>query len=819
MHEALAHFLTVLLFVTLLAVITRTRKDDRFRCWLVAWLSLMAYFAAENWTPSSADEATLQSALGASFLATGAIFFAHSSMILNERRTAGFRLGLALEIPTLTCIWVASYSHGAMPAVAVVTIRQLLAIFAALRRRPGRVQFSTLVAPFAVVTGCVMLYGAYAHEPGLLISTLLFEMYTVAALDFRLNSWRRTLGTRMIIIGLVGWGATFPLAFWLGKALAAHPINQEIWNLPHYCVAAAIILIVMEEDAISSNKRAEDYRLLFDNHPNALWILDRETKKFHAANQAALEMHGYTLKEFLGLRLPDILAPAQHESSAKELANQTPFSNRCSMHVRKDGSEVPVDLSVHNIDFRGRSCRFVMATDVSEREKLQKRITDLSGNDSLTGLPNRSRALELIRVASEAAVRDSQKVAILSIDMDRFKRVNDSCGMEIGDEYIRIVAARLVNSVRAIDFVVRTGGDEFMVVLNGINGPSAVDAQLAHLRRIFREQVILHGFSLQQTASIGVVLFPDDGTNVATLWQDAEIARINAKQRGGDQVIWASRDLKRQAEEHRMLEEHLRDRIEDGGFHLVYQPIYDMHGKVRSLEALLRLNHPTLGAVGPDRFIPVAESTGLIVQLGNWVIRRVCEQMQNWRAENVVLAPVAINVSGKQLMQFDFAAKLTGMLNQYGLDPNLIHLEVTETLALSDGEEVCRNIEVLAERGFKFSIDDFGTGHSSFARISQFQSSTIKIDRSFMKPSCDTTAHSIVQAIINMSHALGHTVVAEGVETASQAMCLRDLQCDYLQGFLLSRPVAPDLIPGLIKQTNPALADLGFARDLRIVNS
>lgn len=819
MHETLANLLAVGLFLVLLSVITRTRKDDRFLCWLASWLSLMAYFAAEGWIPHSDAGAALQSALGASALAVCAMFFALSSMILTERRTAGFRVGLALSLPTLVCIWLVVFYRDWFAAIGAVAIRQFVALVTAMRKRDNQTHFTILVAPFVLVTGSVMVYGAYVHQPSILISTLLFEMYIVAALDFRFNNWRRTLGTRMIIAGLAAWGVSFPLSYWLGRLLPAYSIEHEIWNLPHYCVASAIILMVMEEDTIRSNKRAEDYRLLFDNHPNALWIVDRETKKFRAANQAALEMHGYTLREFLGLRLPDILVPAQHASSARELASQTPYSNRASAHLRKDGTQFPVDLSVHNIDFQGRQCRFVMATDVSEREKLQKKLSELSGNDQLTGLPNRSRALGLIREASEAAIRDNQKIAILSIDIDRFKRVNDSYGMEIGDEYIQIIGAKLVGMVRAIDFVVRTGGDEFMVVLNGINGLGAVDAQAAQILQMIRQPVILKGFSVQQTASVGVVLFPDDGINVASLWQDAEIARIEAKQRGGGRIIWASRDLKRQAEEHRILEEFMRSHIEDGNFRLVYQPIYDLHGKVRSLEALLRLNHPDLGPVGPDRFIPVAERSGLIVDLGHWVICQVCEQLRNWKSQGVPLVPVAINISGKQLMQVTFARDLMNRLFKFEIDPNLIHLEITETVALSEDAEVAACIQNLVDRRFRFSIDDFGTGHSSFARISQFQSATIKIDRSFMKPNCDTAANSIVEAIINMAHALGHSVVAEGVETESQAMCLHMLHCDYLQGYLLSRPVEPERIPELIEQINPAMADVGSSRDLRLVKT
>lgn len=292
-----------------------------------------------------------------------------------------------------------------------------------------------------------------------------------------------------------------------------------------------------------------------------------------------------------------------------------------------------------------------------------------------------------------------------------------------------------------------------------------------------------------------------------THWRcGGERARSEAKAAGGNQVVWLSDELKRAAQEQVLLEDYLRTQMKDGGLHVVYQPIYGLDGMMKSMEALLRLDHPELGVVGPGKLIPISESSGLIVPLGEWIVEEAWRQLLIWKSQGAELVPVAVNVSGLHLMQEDFAKRLMATLDRYAIDPRLIHVEVTESVAMRNVDAVTEQMAMLSERGIEFSIDDFGAGHSSLARLSRLPASFLKIDRSFLQADCTSDAHSIVQAIVTMGHTLGHQVVAEGVETEMQFSCLRDLHCDFYLGYLLSRPVSPDQIPELLGEAHPVFA-------------
>lgn len=808
LQEIVVDVVVLSLFVLLFLAMSRRRHDDRLHCWVAGWISIVAHFAVTLWQPSTAAWQNVQACLSVDTLAFTALCFVVSTMLLFEGWRIGRQLFLLLGATTLFCLNLAiADEHAGWLLAAAVVVRQGTAIVLAARDRRHRTRVATALGSICVLTGAWMLYGILHGQSDVVVVALLGEMYLIAAIDFWANGWERTPALKIMIAGLTAWGAVFPIGYLVSQIWPHVAIDREVWNVPKFCVAVGMILMVMEEDSRAARALNKDYRLLFEGNPHALWITEIATLRFLAANQIALDMHGYTREEFLKLKLTDVLHPSAAEEALRRVNGQELGPHISSRHFRKDGSIVPLDVDAYDIEFEGKPCRFVMATDATEREALEHALDHRTNFDQLTGLPNRKSFPELLARTAQHALALGEKFAVISLDFDRFKRINEMYGLRAGDEFIQRVAQILTIRMRSMDIVARTAGDEFTIVLTGLKSRQSAEQTVNELLDVFAEPLLLQGYRIQRPVCIGVALGPDNGADANTLWRGAESARNQAKAAGGGIAVWLSAELDRAAKEQVEIERYIRSNLDDGGFHMLYQPLYGMDGIVHSMEALLRLNHPTLGAVSPMRVIPIAEESGLILQLGQWVIEEVCRQQLVWRSQGIKLVPVAVNVSGLQIMHVDFARRLMSTLDRYGIEPRLIRVEVTESVAMRNVADVAEQMTALATMGIAFSIDDFGTGHSSLARLSELGTSELKIDRSFLAPACGGHTHSIVQAIITMAHALGHTVVAEGVESAEQVACLRELHCDLLQGFLLSRPVLPEKIPALLTALHPALVE------------
>jgi len=808
MQEILFDMAVLGLFVFLFAAMSMARGDNRLWFWVGGWLSVVAHFGAEVWQPLGQPWQHVQACISVDALALGGTCFILSTAAQHARGTLIRHLGLMLTVLTLLGINLAIIGAPVLwPLVTVVVARQSLAIGLTRVARRKRPRLGAIIVAVCLVTGAWMLTAIFTGHPGVVPNAILWEIFLVAAADFWTNGWERTAALYTVVAGLVGWAFVFPISWTLLAIWPQLDIDREDWNLPKFAVAIGMILVILEEDTRAARALGEDYRLLFDRNPQALWITDLATLSFLDVNQPALRLHGYTREEFLNLKLTDILHHDLREVVLVDVRSGASEVNRQVRHLRKDGTVLPLDLTAHDIVFHGRRCHFVTAVDISDRENLKQLLDRQSTQDQLTGLPNRRTFPDLLAREVQRAVDNHEKLAVLSLDVDRFKRINDVYGLRVGDECIQRIASALTSSVRSMDIVSRTTSEGFAIVLTGIKSTANVE-QVAHsLLELLSEPLIVQGYKLQLSFSMGLAVCPSDGTDPMALWRSAESARSQAKAAGGNQLVWISPELDRLAEEAIELEAYMRGHMDDGGFQLLYQPLYGMDGTVQELEALLRLNHPKFGPVSPVRVIPVAEDSGLIVPLGQWVIEAVFRQLLVWKSQGVRLVPVAINVSGLQLMHVDFAARLLKTMERYAIESSLVHIEITESVAMHNADEVTEQVATLAKQGIAFSIDDFGTGHSSLARLSQLGVSALKIDRSFMRPGCTEEAHTIVQAIITMAHALGRKVVAEGVESESQVACLRQLHCDLLQGFLLSRPAPPEQIPALISAVHPALAD------------
>ena len=807
MDQVITNVVSLGLLVFLFFVIVRRAPDDRLRCWVSGWFCILLYTSLKLWTPRAPLWRLASGCASVDALALAAILLLVSAKIIREGRKAGLRLGGILALFTLPCLTLAvAHPHPGWLLTLLVLARQGVATRLALRPRLNRRPALLVVLPACGASLLWMLYGIrHGHNEYVLLA-LLAEMFFVAAANFWFNGWERTLGLSTTCIGLAGFAAVFPGALLIEPGWSK--FLGDFAGLSVFCAAVGMILIVLEEDARAARETTGEYRLTFETNPHPLWIYDAETLEFLAVNEAACATHGYTRDEFAQLRLSDIVETTEMPEILRQVALSAPVSYPASRHFRKDGTEIPMDITAHTIVFRGRRARFVLGIDVSEREELQRQVLHHSCHDVLTGLPNRVLFEEQLKRAVAHAQEIKEKLAILCLDLDRFARVNDTYGTAVGDACLKQVAEILRVHAGPTDLVARTAGDRFALVLTGIRSGFQAESVLLDLRETFRKPVVVGEAPVRLSFSAGLALCPDDGIASAPLWRSAENALARARAAGIGQVAWSSPELHSAAEKQVELEAFMRTQLEERGFRLVYQPLYAIDGPVEGLEALLRLTHPVHGPISPATFIPLAEETGLILPIGDWVIEEVCRQLCAWREEGVRPVPVAVNVSGLQLVQSGFAERLVATMSRFHIGPEQLLLEVTETSDMLNVAEVTRQMEMLSEIGIRFAIDDFGTGHSTLNRLDKLPLRVLKVDRTFTERLCAANgSRSVVQAMISMAKALKMQVVAEGVEREEQVAVLREMGCDSLQGFLLSRPLPPAAIPELLESPHSLLVE------------
>jgi len=439
-----------------------------------------------------------------------------------------------------------------------------------------------------------------------------------------------------------------------------------------------------------------------------------------------------------------------------------------------------------------------IGTDISERKlaenalrEQQSRLNYMAFHDSLTALPNRSLFYDRIYHGLARARRADSKVALLLLDVDRFKIVNDSLGHDAGDMLLKAIAMRLNEGVRDMDTVARLGGDEFVVVLEGIHDVDDVMFVANKLLATLARPLEISGHDISTTVSIGVSIFPDDGTDTDELLKNADIAMYKAKEAGKNNCQFYTKGMNATAVNYLLLENDLRRAIDQNQLTLYYQPQIDLHtGQITGVEALVRWQHPERGLVSPAHFIPLAEETGLIVPIGEWVLREACLQKKQWLNAGNNVGQVAINLSPRQFRQKNFPEKVEAVLREVGLEARYLELEITESCAMEHAGETINQLKQLNQMGIKLSIDDFGTGYSSLAYLQRFPIHKLKIDRSFINDiHDDANDAAIAKTIIGLARNLQLQVVAEGVESISQADWLRNHGCDQAQGFYYAKPM------------------------------
>jgi len=476
---------------------------------------------------------------------------------------------------------------------------------------------------------------------------------------------------------------------------------------------------------------------------------------------------------------------------------QGEFHNKC-----KDGSMIWERASISPIlDGAGEISNYLcLKEDITLHKEYEAKLVRQATFDEATNLPNRFLAIDRLGQAINNARRHNRKVAVLFVDLDNFKTVNDTLGHAAGDNVLRLAGERFLGNVRGGDTVARLGGDEFMIVLGELTESGDAEVVAEKLVAQFNDPLQLEGGDQFVTTSIGIAVFPEDGTEPQALMRNADAAMYRVKQSGRNGYQFFTREIGRQTRTRVEIEKQLRHAMERGEFQLHYQSIADIDSRgIHHAEALLRWHNVELGDVPPDRFIRIAEETGLITTIGEWVLRTACRQARDWGRAGLPLAWVSVNVSSRQFRNKDFVERITAILQETGMPPDSLNLEITESVLMDEFREIEEKLFRLSDMGIRMTIDDFGTGYSSLSYLRRFPVRTLKIDKSFIFDlMTDPNEAKLVEAIVAMGRSLGLEVIAEGVEETEQMDFLRRLGCDMGQGFLISEPVPADQFAGLL---------------------
>jgi diguanylate cyclase (GGDEF)-like protein/PAS domain S-box-containing protein len=554
---------------------------------------------------------------------------------------------------------------------------------------------------------------------------------------------------------------------------------------------------ILEQEVQVRSAELHRFRAAMDATADAITLVNRATMRFVEVNATACKMLGVSRAEMLQIGPAQLLAgPAQAHALEREfdsvIAGTATHEATEVLLKRPDGSSLWVETHRH-AERSGADWIIVsVVRDITERKAAEKRLLQVAHYDRLTGLPNRVLFFETLeRTLIKSAAR-SWSVALLVIDLDHFKNVNDTRGHVLGDELLCQVSSRLIQCVRIRDTIARIGGDEFGVLLVPREAAQRAIAVGNRIREILRPPFVVKDAEVTVTASVGVAIYPDDASNGETLVQYADTAMYQAKSAGRDTQRFFKARMNTDALERLNLETALRKAVENDEFLLHYQPkMHVASGRICGLEALLRWQRPGHGLVSPGEFIPVLEYSGLIVPVGRWVIEAACKQIQTWSASSIGPLGVSVNVASRQFIEGDLESDVTEALARHHVAADLLELELTESSLITNTQDTVEKLQKLKSLGVSISIDDFGTGYSSLAYLRRFSVDKLKIDMAFIRGiTSNADDAAIVLAIIRMAHTLKLEVIAEGVETAAQLAFLRAHHCDQIQGFHFSRPLA-----------------------------
>jgi diguanylate cyclase (GGDEF)-like protein/PAS domain S-box-containing protein len=544
---------------------------------------------------------------------------------------------------------------------------------------------------------------------------------------------------------------------------------------------------------------------ILDRSSSEVYVFNSDDLKFIQVNQSALDNIQYSHDELMAMRPLELATDFGDDLISRFLdqlrsgkENEINFE---AVHRRKDGTNYPVDIALQISREQSPPSFVAIVQDISERKRAEEQIRRQASFDALTGLPNRTVFFDHMTLAIAGASRNENIFAVLFVDLDRFKDINDSLGHMIGDQLLEMVGKRLKSCIRSIDTIARFGGDEFTILLPEISRE--------HDAAIISEKVLerlsapfkIEDQDLFVGASIGITIYPNDAKDEITLLRNADMAMYRAKDEGRNTYRFFSPEMSAKVTMRMQIETDLRRALQNQELFLVYQPVINIaSGQVTGMEALLRWNHPQRGVVMPDEFISLAEETGLIGPIGEWVLGAACQQASDWLAEGFAPLKLSVNVSSQQLKYGLSSETIMRQLDESKLPPDLLTLEITESLIMEDTGEAMHWLDTIRSNGISLSIDDFGTGFSSLSYLKKFPADFVKIDRSFITNlSEDTEDQALVKAIVSLAHALGFKTIAEGVETVEQLEFIKSLNCDFVQGFYYSQGLSKNEFEQFLK--------------------
>lgn len=581
-------------------------------------------------------------------------------------------------------------------------------------------------------------------------------------------------------------------------------VISSTWLL-YLLIARNIALVKQTDDAIRLRDRAIEASV------NAILITksDEPDNPIVYVNPAFERITGYSRQEVIG-RNPRFLHINDDNQTGMEVIRAAIKDQREGKAVlrnyRKNGVAFWNELSIAPVrNDKGEVTHYIgVQNDITETINYQEALEHQATHDPLTGLPNRTLLQDRIFQAIVHAERFSHHVAVVFIDLDNFKLINDSLGHTAGDTLLKAVAKRLLTTFRSVDTVARLGGDEFVLVLYDQSDEELISHETERINEALSEPFNIDGHEIFVSYSAGFSLYPQDGINAEKLLMNADVAMYRAKEQSGNSFQFYAPEMHARINDRLDLENSLRHALERQEFFLMYQPQVDIKTKkVFGMEALIRWNHPTLGMVSPVKFIPLAEDTGLIVPIGQWVIRTACEQLKMFHSDGLDGLTVSVNLSGRQFHEKDLIPSIAQVLADTVLAAEHLELELTESILMSNSQEIIAILDALKDMGLKLAIDDFGTGYSSLSYLKSFPMNKLKIDQSFVKDIATREDDSaVVRAIISLGHSLNLQVIAEGVETIEQLEFLTAHNCDEIQGYFYSKPLTASDFGNFSRQHN-----------------
>ncbi len=598
------------------------------------------------------------------------------------------------------------------------------------------------------------------------------------------------------------------------------PVVLETSGEPVFDEVGAFIGYRGIDRDITERKEAEEalresetkFRTLFESASDAIFLMDQNI--FIDCNKKTLEMFGCTREQIIG-HPPDPFFPEVQPDGKKSVEEARERMNAAVEGQpqffewtprRYDGTLFDAEVSLNAFRIAGKQYIQAIVRDITERKRAEDKIQYLATHDVLTDLPNRLMFSQLLNHAIQAAQRYKRELAVFFIDLDRFKIINDTLGHEAGDLLLQEMATQLRQALRAVDVIARLGGDEFVILIEEVGDLSKIATVAKNVLSTAMKPMTIMGEECRVTASIGISIYPKDGMDEQTLMKNADIAMYFAKEEGKNNYQFYSKGIKTQSIERLSIETNLREALQRNELSLHYQAKLDFKtGAITGVEALLRWQSPSLGSVTPMQLIPVAEETGLIVPIGRWVMKTACAQNVAWQNQGLPPVCMAVNLSLRQLMDGGLLEDIKAALDESGMEPNLLELEITESMVMHNPKRMIKVLSKIKDLGVRLAIDDFGTGYSSLSQLKHFPVDTLKVDRSFIRNIPDNSGDkAIAEAIIAMGKTLRLTVVAEGVETQEQMDFLQERSCDEMQGFYFSKPVVPEQFADLLRTHVPA---------------